>query len=157
MTFCSREHAELARHRHIEQISRRLADTDVTQNLPRSEMICQLQPLPPAGDALRIRNESEFARGTALILPKFIELDGANKLAGSFGAECVLSPAEPAPGTRTGAIRWMAKSEPKLSFWQLPIPGPAPSESPLPQTVAIRGRRVVAGPFAASLPAREVA
>ena len=114
--FCSPGHDELARRTHVEHVSRLLEATDVTKDLQRSEIVQSLPVVLVASEAPKIRREIELCRPQALVLPKCIERNEWDRLAQSFGAQCLLEPAKGTSGLRNQSLEWLIKDEPRRTF-----------------------------------------
>ena len=107
--FCSEDHQEKARRRHVDLINRRLYESDITRNLRRCETVKYHAPRAAEGESPEFRKDLEFCRRESLMLPGLDRLAQSMRLARSFGDEQLVEPA-PCPAAKASLVH--AASEP---------------------------------------------
>jgi hypothetical protein len=108
--FCSPDHKEKARRRHVELINLRLEESDITRNLRRCDGFQCYAPRPADGQMPEFRNNLEFHRHETPVLPGLDQLVRSMRLAQPIGDEQLL---EPAPCPPAKARMMNAAREPR--------------------------------------------
>jgi hypothetical protein len=115
--FCSALHEESARRRRVEQMGRRLLETDPTVNLSRSNAMQPLVLTPADSVAERLRPATEFRRSQTMVLPQ--RPTEPSKLAVVFGPDRLVAIAK-GPLSPQSDARWVVRSAPNGIMPQVP-------------------------------------